>query len=505
MTDAPRATEDRSLETPPVPQPAVAPSRWGRAWGRIQFGLCLLIVSSVLAYLLCSPDPGPPLPPSPSAADHQSDVRVAGPRQICLRPGCPLCRRLQVATVESARIAAPVVTVTGVVAASLRPGKKGTVPISRNGPEAGTDAKRWSSQKWGLSPLSPDSAEGSDYWQFNSPELLTTFTDWQKATADIAFTQTQLSQIKQLADTKLDAQQKLVARMKKLVAAGTDAEKDLASAQADLIQCQIQGRKDVHEAETAVRLAKRSEAALARQLQQSGLETDLLCSMTHDVDIVMADVPEGLMSRVKVGQGCDARFFGLPDQLFTGRVRAIAPVLSKERRSLRVLFAISDPRDQLRPGMFADIGLGTDAREALLIPPAAVVHVGRSDYVLRRDSTGGWRVTNVQVGELHQTTVEVLGGLHAGDRIAAQGVILLKPCIIDALQTPEAAPTLHAQMEKGDSPLLPERPEGCCAQKGTVPFFHGHAPKSADLTSAGSPHPSPLPQGEGTAAKESPL
>jgi hypothetical protein len=23
---------------------------------------------------------------------------------------------------------------------------------------------------------------------------------------------------------------------------------------------------------------------------------------------------------------------------------------------------------------------------------------------------------------------------------------------------------------KGDSPLLPERPEGCCAQKGTVPF-----------------------------------
>jgi AhpD family alkylhydroperoxidase len=25
--------------------------------------------------------------------------------------------------------------------------------------------------------------------------------------------------------------------------------------------------------------------------------------------------------------------------------------------------------------------------------------------------------------------------------------------------------------EKGDSPHLPERPEGCCAQMGTVPFF----------------------------------
>ena len=257
-------------------------------------------------------------------------------------PDCPLCRKLHVATVQVAQITAPVATVTGVVAASLRPG---------NG-------------------------KGNDYWQFNSPELLTAFTDWEKATADIAFAQTQLAAIKQLADTKVDAQQKLVARMKKLVAAGTDTEKDLAASQADLIQSQIQGRKDVHEAETAVRLAKRTEAALARQLQQGGLDPDLLRSTTWDVDIVMADVPEGLMSRVKIGQRCDARFFGLPEQLFPGKVRAIAPVLSKERRSLRVLFAISDPHDLLRPGMFADIGLGTDARSALLAPSEAIVHVG---------------------------------------------------------------------------------------------------------------------------------
>ena len=126
------------------------------------------------------------------------------------------------------------------------------------------------------------------------------------------------------------------------------------------------------------------------------------------------------MSRVKLGQGCEARFFGFPEQLFPGQVRAIAPVLSKERRSLRVLFAISDPRDQLRPGMFADIGLGTDAREALLIPPEAVVHVGRSDYVLRRDGSGDWRVTEVQVGELHETAVEVLGGLQPATRLPAR-------------------------------------------------------------------------------------
>ena len=416
MTNAPMMVEDRQASTPHTPQADPVPSRWSRWWARTQFGLCVVIVSAFLAYLLCNPDAGSPMPTIKSASDHTGDVRVAGSRCICLRPDCPLCRKLQVATVQSTQITAPVLTVTGVVAASLRPG---------NG-------------------------KGNDYWQFNSPELLTAFTDWQKATADIAFSETQLTAIRQLADTRVDAQQKVVNRMKKLVEAGTDTEKDLAASQADLIQSQIQGRKDVHEAETAVRLARRAEAALARQLQQNGLDPDLLRSTTWDVDIVMADVPEGAMARVKLGQGCEAKFFGFPDQPFSGHVRAIAPVLSKERRSLRVLFAISDPHDQLRPGMFADIGLGTDVRSALLIPPEAVIHVGHSDYVLVRDGNKDWRVTDVQVGELHKAALEVLSGLRAGDRIAGKGVILLKPCIIEALQSPSPTQALHAQ--NGSSP-----------------------------------------------------
>jgi len=332
-----------------------------------------------------------------------------------------LCQKLQVTTVQATPITTPLLTVTGTVVASLRPG---------NG-------------------------KGNDYWQFDSPELLTTFTDWQKATADIAFLETQLAQIKQLSETRTSAQEKLVERMKKLVEAGTDTEKDLAAAEAELIQSQVEGRKAVYEAETAVRLARRTEAALARQLQQVGLEPELLRSIAVDVDMVIADVPEGFAARAKLGQACEARFFGLPDETFQGKVRAIAPVLSKERRSLRVLFAINDPRDQLRPGMFADIGLGTDARSALLIPPEGVVHVGRSDYVLVRDGDSNWQVTEVQVGELHEQGMEVMAGLSAGDQIAGQGAILLKPFIIQALHSREKHGSAHALRLSSNSPNDP--------------------------------------------------
>lgn len=401
MTDTSTNVKTHSAQPSIKTPPASAESRLARLWTRVQFVICLVTVGGILAYLLWTADAGSHGSLGDRSADHSRDVRLAGRRQICVRDGCPLCQKLQVTTVRATPITTPLLTVTGTVAASLRPG---------NG-------------------------KGNDYWQFDSPELLTTFTDWQKATADIAFLETQLAQIKQLSETRNSAQQKLVERMKKLVEAGTDTEKDLAAAQAELIQSQVEGRKAVYEAETAVRLAQRTEAALARQLQQVGLEPELLRSIAVDVDMVIADVPEGFAARAKLGQGCEARFFGLPDETFQGKVRAIAPVLSKERRSLRVLFAINDPHDQLRPGMFADIGLGTDARSALLIPPEGVVHVGRSDYVLVRDGSRNWEVTQVQVGELHEQGMEVVAGLRAGDQIAGKGAILLKPLIVQSLQS----------------------------------------------------------------------
>ncbi len=392
--------------TPPIRVASV----WSRLWTWIQFAACLLLTAGVLGYLLWTPHTSADSPLDSRRSPAEETVRLAGPKRIHVKPGSPLAQKLEGAVVQPVSITAPMLTVTGTILASLRPG---------NG-------------------------KGSDYWQFNSSELLTAFTDWQKAKADIAYGQTQLTAVKELAETRASAQRALVDRMKKLVEAGTDTQMDLAAAQAELIQAEIQGRKEIHEAETAVRLAERTEAALARQLQQAGLEPDLLLAGIADLDIVIADVPEGLMSRVKLGHGCEARFFGLPDRSFSGKVRAIAPVLSRERRSLRVLFEIADPQDLLRPGMFAEIGLGTDPREALMISAEGVVHVGRADYVLVGTGVGDWRVIEVQVGELREAMVEVLSGLQTGDRVAGRGVILLKPYIVQALQargTPAGGPT----------------------------------------------------------------
>src|SRR5262249_47055377 len=154
--------------------------------------------------------------------------------------------------------------------------------------------------------------------------------------------------------------------------------------------------------------AQRNEAALARQLLQAGVDPALLGQYRSGVVIVVADVPESKVGLARVGQGCRARFYGYPEQEFSGKVASLTPVLSKERRTLRVLFALDDSAGLLKPGMFADIGLGTDARQALLVPADAVVHVGQSDYVMAAGEPNMWRIVEVKVGAQYGRRIEIL-------------------------------------------------------------------------------------------------
>ncbi|MGH8553621.1 MAG: efflux RND transporter periplasmic adaptor subunit, partial [Methylococcales bacterium] len=206
---------------------------------------------------------------------------------------------------------------------------------------------------------------------------------------------------------------------------------------ANLLQVQMEGQKDVYEAETAFTVSNRNRAALERKLLQEGVDPLLLESSASGVSLVMADVPELRIGLVSVGQACVARFYGIPEQQFAGKVRSLAPALSAERHTLRVFFELSDKTDQFKPGMYAEIGLGTDPRDAILVPTDGVLHSGNSDYVLIGAGPGLWRITEVNVGENIDDHVEILKGLQGNERIIGNGAILLKPMLVQSLQNEE--------------------------------------------------------------------
>lgn len=404
---------------PAAPQPARPPRRgwWERASLGVQLLLSLAVAGGVLAFLALGGGKSPAPPEDNRVPPEERVVQIAGPRTLRIQSGTPLDSELKIDTAHAQWLTAPILPVTGTALASLRPGKE----------------------------------VAHDAWQFATPDLLNAFADWQKAVADIQFQETQLKAVRELSDARVKAQKELVARMEKLVAAGTDTQKDLVAERTNLIQYEIQGRKDVHEQENAVKLAKRTEATLSRQLQQAGLEPTMLRSAAMEGNIVVAEVPERLMGRVKLGMQCEVRFYALPKRTFRGKISAVAPVISKDRRVLNVQFIVEDPDNAIRPGMFAQVGLGTDRREAILMPADGVLHVEDSDYALVGGEPGLWKVVEVQLGELRGTELEVLSGVKAGDRVLGKGAILLKPVVVRCLQPADATPKSEPPASRGGS------------------------------------------------------
>jgi hypothetical protein len=403
MTNA--ETEKQEVPAPEgaQPPPAKTPLRalWERASLAVQVAFALAVVVGIMFYLLRAGKNASSPDEEKRPSRPEEVIQIISPRSIRVRPGTPLDDKLRVATVNAVWLTSPVLPVTGAALASLRPGN----------------------------------AVAQDAWQFATPDLLNAFSDWQKAVADIQYQQTQLTAIKDLNASRIDAQREVVARMEKLVAAGTDTVKDLVAERTNLIQFEIQGRKDIRDQEEAARLAHRTEATLARQLQQAGLEPTMLRSAAAQGDIVVAEVPERVMDRVKLGMTCAVRFYALPNRVFTGKVSGISPVISKDKRVLNVQFVVQDPENAIRPGMYAQIGLGTDKRWSLLMPADGVLHVDEEDYALVAAEPGTWQIVEVQVGELRGADVEVLSGLKAGERLLGQGAILLKPVVVRCLQS----------------------------------------------------------------------
>lgn len=349
-------------------------------------------------------------PEKPAAEEVPRDpVTVVGPQRLRIAERTPLRDELAFFTVKEQTIAYPLLTVTGSVVARVR---------------AGAEALE-------------------DRWQFAAADVSSAYADWLRTKNDIQFGESQLGKTRELVRAETAFLQETLKRLRG-AAPGSIPEKEIRQAEADLLKEQIQGQKEIYEAESALRIARKSEHALERQLSQAGIEPTILERPEENLVLLSANVPEGKLSLVHAGQACQARFYSYPNSVFTAHVEALSSSVTPERRMLRVLFHVEDPDGLLRPGMFAEVALGTDPRPALVVPANALLHIGRDDYVLVQDHDDAdqWHVIQVQVGQQNEGQFEVLKGLTAGDRIISRGVVLLKPTVVQSLAPePEAEQT----------------------------------------------------------------
>ncbi len=379
------------------------------------FGRCAWMMVGVIGCVIVTaelvrPAHGHTSPPQPATPQHPAPVgRPAAPEaplelmdngDIYVRAGTRVEKKLASSVLAFERVSIPVLTVTGTVVAKL---SETSPSVERN-------------------------------WHFNDPELMQSYFELLQDRTEVAFDEKQLAKIKELSAASVKSHKAIVQRLQKLVSGGTDTQKDLASAETELAHAELQGQKEVFEAEATLQKGLTTRNSLVRKLAQRGVEVDTLDNAPAGTVIVVAEVPESKIGEVQDGNSCSASFYGIPGKTFPGHVGQPAPVLSPEGRTLRVPFEVLDSQRQLRPGMFAEVALGTDERDALFAPADGLLHIGTLDYLMVEVTPRKWQATPVRAGEPLGGRIEVLSGVKAGQRVMGNGAILLKPLIVQALQ-----------------------------------------------------------------------
>jgi membrane fusion protein, heavy metal efflux system len=142
---------------------------------------------------------------------------------------------------------------------------------------------------------------------------------------------------------------------------------------------------------------------------------------------VLVDLPESESPKVHIGQAVRVAVPAFPGNWYLGRISRVYATIDPATHRVMARAQVSDPKNQLRPGMLATVVVrAADPIQATAIPTTAAV----------RDSDGSmiawvtadrlhFAVRTVKLGQQSQGHYQVLEGLQAGELVVAEGGVFL--------------------------------------------------------------------------------
>jgi cobalt-zinc-cadmium efflux system membrane fusion protein len=141
---------------------------------------------------------------------------------------------------------------------------------------------------------------------------------------------------------------------------------------------------------------------------------------------VRGDVFESDLPNIRLGARVEIRVESYPNRVFPARVSFINPTVDPLTRTVHVRCEVSNPRERLKPDMFAKMKITAAAKQSVpVIPASAVVASDGNSFVLVEEAPGRFRKRKVEIGSGIDGSVMITGGLKVGERIVTKGAVLL--------------------------------------------------------------------------------
>ena len=138
-------------------------------------------------------------------------------------------------------------------------------------------------------------------------------------------------------------------------------------------------------------------------------------------------VPEAYVGAIMNGARVDFRVSAFPDQTFQGVIARPSRSLDMKTRSMLVELDVTNPKQALAPGMFAEVQWPISRGQAsLFVPTTAVVRTSERQFVVRvRNGVAEW--VDVRRGQVNGNVIEVFGDLREGDVVVRRGNDEIRP------------------------------------------------------------------------------
>jgi len=159
-----------------------------------------------------------------------------------------------------------------------------------------------------------------------------------------------------------------------------------------------------------------------------GSENSIIVTLDDSSEIyVDLKIPENFATVIKKDLSVIAKFSGIKDKIYKGKIDGVASRINAETRSILTRVKIDNPDYELIPGSLLEITLSINKRDSLSIPDTSIILEGNKAYVYKVSKDNIANRSEIQIGLRNDGKVEVTSGLNEGDIIVAEGLKKVRP------------------------------------------------------------------------------
>ena len=159
-----------------------------------------------------------------------------------------------------------------------------------------------------------------------------------------------------------------------------------------------------------------------------GSENSIIVTLDDSSEIyVDLKIPENFATVIKKDLSVIAKFSGIKDKIYKGKIDGVASRINAETRSILTRVKIDNPDYELIPGSLLEITLSINKRDSLSIPDTSIILEGNKAYVYKVSKENIANRSEIQIGLRNDGKVEVTSGLNEGDIIVAEGLKKVRP------------------------------------------------------------------------------